>query len=94
MSAESKLQGAVIAYAKRKGYMVKRNYMGPGAETGWPDVEFFSPCGSMFFIEFKAPDGELSTRQRFIIGRLRARNHVVHVCDDFEDAKDIVDVYC
>lgn len=93
MSAESDLQNATIKYAKKNGYMVKRNFMAPGAETGWPDVEFFSPTGNMFFIEFKAPGGELSARQRFIIGRLRAREHLVFVCDDLEDAKDITDVY-
>lgn len=93
MSAESKIQNEAIHHARRAGYMVKRNYMGPGAQTGWPDVEFFSPTGKMFFIEFKAPGGTPSARQRFIIARLRARGHEVHVCDDLQAAKDIIDAH-
>lgn len=93
MSAESKLQNAAIKYAKSAGYMVKRNYMGPGVATGWPDVEFFSPTGNMFFIEFKAPGGKPSTRQRYVMGKLAAREHKVFICDDLDDAKRIIDAY-
>lgn len=94
MSTESKIQAATIRYAKKKGMLTKRNYMGPGAETGWPDVEFFPQGGEMFFIEFKKPGGELSARQEFIIRKLLDQGYRVHVCDSIESGERAVDVHC
>lgn len=91
MSAEGRIQRRAIDYARSIGLMVRRNYMGPGAETGWPDVEFFFPRGRVLFIEFKAPGEGLRKRQEFIIGMLRCRGHTVHVCDSYEDAKLVID---
>ncbi|MCK9513695.1 MAG: VRR-NUC domain-containing protein [Pigmentiphaga sp.] len=85
------VQNKAIRYAKSIGLMVRRNYMGPGAETGWPDVEFFFPRGKVLFIEFKAPGEPLRKRQEFIIAQLRERGHTVHVCDSYEDAKEAID---
>ena len=94
MSAEGKLQERAIRYARDLGMVVKRNYMGPGAETGWPDVEFFAAGGKMFFIEFKAPDGSLRKRQEYIIAQLRERGHTVYVCDRYEDACASINAHC
>lgn len=91
MTAESAVQKRTIRYAVSIGLMVRRNYMGPGTETGWPDVEFFFPNGHMFFIEFKAPGESLRKRQEFIIKQLRERGHVVYVCSSFEAAKEAID---
>jgi hypothetical protein len=93
MSAEAKLQSKAINYARDAGLLTKRNYMAPGAETGWPDVEYFAFGGRMFFIEFKAPDGSLRARQEYIIALLRERGFTVHVCDCYEDARRIIDAH-
>lgn len=91
MSAESKIQNKAIAYAKMNRLLVKRNYMGPGAEVGWPDTEIFGPGARTLFIEFKAPGGELRKVQEYKIACLRALGHWVAVCDSFEEAKAAID---
>ena len=91
MSAESKLQTRVVKYARARGLMVKRNVMGPGAEVGWPDVEVFGPGGRVVLIEFKAPGKEPRMNQWYRIRRLRDLGHEVHVCEEYEAAKEIID---
>lgn len=91
MTPEGKIQAAAIAYAKKRGVRVRRNYMGPGAETGWPDVEYLPGRGFVFFIEFKAPGGRTSARQRLVIAELIADGYDVHVCYGLEDAVQIID---
>jgi hypothetical protein len=93
MSAEGRLQIKAVRYARHHGLMAKRNYMGPGAETGWPDVEFFAPGGRVIFFEFKAPGKKLRKRQVYIGRRLREIGHEVHTCDDFNAFKEIIDAY-
>ncbi len=93
MSAENDIQSAAVLYAKKRGLVVRRNYMGPGAETGWPDVEVFFPMGRVLFMEFKVPGAELRKRQEYIISLLRNLDHTVHVCDSLEDAKQLIDAY-
>ena len=94
MSAESKLQTRAVGYARSLGLLVKRNYQGPGAESGWPDVELFAPGGRVVLIEFKAPGKEPRKLQRYRIQRLRDLGHSVHVCDDFDHAKEIIEGCC
>jgi hypothetical protein len=89
--SEASIQTRAVNYARRRGIMAKRNYMGPGAETGWPDVEFFTDRGGMFFIEFKRPGGKLRRRQAYITGKLMSLGHAVFVCDDYEQSKRIID---
>lgn len=91
MTPEGKIQKRAIDYAKKRGIRVRRNHMGRGAETGWPDVEFLPGAGRVFFIEFKAPGGSLSARQELVIGDLVRRGYSVHVCSSFEDAQQIID---
>lgn len=91
MTPEGKIQSRAIVYAKKRGCKVRRNQMGRGAETGWPDVEFFPGGGHVFFIEFKAPGGKASARQKYVIADLIARGYDVHVCYSFEDAKQVID---
>jgi hypothetical protein len=91
MTPEGKLQKAAIDYAKKRGLLVRRNHMGPGVATGWPDVEFLPGAGYVFFIEFKAPGGVPSARQQLEIADLIRRGYDVHVCWSFEDAKQVID---
>jgi len=93
MSAEKRLQDRIVAYARGKGWKVKRNYMGPGAEVGWPDLEIFMSRGRILLIEVKAPDGKLRKVQEYRIQELRALGHRAEVCDDFLDAVSIIEEY-
>jgi len=91
MTPEAKIQQKAIDYARSRGFKVRRNHMGPGVETGWPDVEFLPGGGFVFFIEFKAPGGACSARQRLVIAELIRRGYDVHVCWSFEDARQVID---
>lgn len=88
---EASYQTDTVNYARSKGYMAKRNYMGPGCEVGWPDVEIFVPAGRVLLIEFKSPGKEPKKIQEHRIGRLRKLGHWVAVCYNFEDAKKVID---
>lgn len=94
MTPEGKIQKRAIEYAKKCGMKVRRNHMGPGTETGWPDAEFLPGQGRVFFIEFKAPGGVLSARQELVMADLVRRGYPVHVCWSFEDAKQVIDAEC
>jgi hypothetical protein len=91
MSPEGKLQARAIAYARKCGMLVKRNYMGSGAEVGWPDVEIFCPGGRVVLVEFKAPHKALRPTQKYKIHQLHNLGHEAHVCDSFEDFSRIID---
>jgi hypothetical protein len=89
--AEAKLQARVIKYAKGLGFLAKRNYNGPGVEVGWPDTELFLPGGRVLLFEFKDTGKEARKIQAYRIGQLRALGHHVFVCDNYSDAKAIID---
>ncbi len=91
MSKESKIQTRIIEYARSLGFAAKRNYMGPGAETGWPDVEIFVPYGKVVFIEFKSPGKKPRKIQEYRIEKLRQLGFRVLICDDYDEARDIID---
>lgn len=90
MTPEGRIQKAVIDYAKKHGVLVKRNHMAPGAERGWPDVEFFF-FGAVLLVEFKAPGKKPTTLQQFRIDELRKRGHAVCVVDSIELGKLVID---
>ena len=80
-----------VQYARGQGYMAKRNYMGPGAEVGWPDVEIFMPLGRVLLIEFKVEGAEPRKIQAYRIVQLRKLGHRVETCTSFEQAKVVID---
>jgi hypothetical protein len=79
-----KIQAKIILHAKRLGFLVKRHYNGPGAETGWPDLEIILPRGRTLWIEVKAPGDRLRKRQEYIISLLEALGHDVFICESAE----------
>jgi hypothetical protein len=89
--AESKAQKKTIEYARKLGYMAKRNYMGPGCEVGWPDVEIFMPVARVLLIEFKEPGEEPKKIQAYRAQQLRAMGHNVITATTFEEAKRAID---
>jgi len=90
VSTETSIQTQAVSYARSFGLMAKRNFMGPGAEVGWPDVEIFGHGGKVLFIEFKAPGKEPRKLQKHRIQRLRNLGHSVYVCDSFDVAKALI----
>lgn len=90
---ERDIQSRTIKYAKSCGFMVKRNVMYPGAETGWPDAEFFTPTEGMFFIEFKATGRKPTRKQQHMIGKLRALGYHVYVVDNVTLGKQVIDSF-
>jgi hypothetical protein len=88
---EGKIQAAVVKYAKGLGFLAKRNYNAPGAETGWPDTEFFLPGAVTLFFEFKRLGEEPTKLQAHRISQLRELGHHVYVCDDVEYGKGVLD---
>lgn len=82
-----------IRYARSKGFPAHRNYFGPGAEIGWPDVEIFLP-GSVLLIEFKVLGKVMRKIQKYRADRLRDLGHRVETCYTFEEAKALIDDIC
>lgn len=91
VTPEGRIQKKAIEYAKKLGFLAKRHYNGPGAQTGWPDVQFFLPGGRTLHIEFKAPGKEATAIQQYRIDALRQLGHEAIVCDSYEDAKAALD---
>jgi hypothetical protein len=91
---EGRIASRVTNYAKSLGFLAKRNYNGPGVETGWPDHEYFLPGARVLLFEFKRPGGELRKIQKYRIAQLLQRGHHVYVCDSYESGKAILDAAC
>ena len=90
---ESSVENPVVAYAKKKGVLVRK--MNGLGFRGWPDRLFIFSGGMTVWIEFKAPGKlkKLSANQKEIIAELQKRNHAVYVVDDKQTGKDIIDRY-
>ena len=58
-----------------------------------PDRMFVNPDGVVFFIEFKREGEKPTDGQTREIGKLRAYEQAVYVCDSVEDGKGIIDQY-
>lgn len=93
MSREAGYQTKTVNYARLQGYMAKRNYMGPGCEVGWPDVEIFMKRGRVLMIEFKVPGAEPKKIQAYRAIELRKLGFRVVTCFSFEEAKKEIDDY-
>lgn len=91
--AESSYQTDAVNYARSLGYMAKRNYMGPGCEVGWPDVEIFMPIAFVLLIEFKSPGKEPRKIQSYRAHQLRKMGFTVETCYSLEEAKEAIDRY-
>lgn len=57
-----------------------------GANTGWPDRQFFVGHDRVLLIEFKDPDGELGPKQVYMIEMLKGLGYDVQVHDNREEA--------
>lgn len=80
-----------VEYAKKMGMQVmKFEKVG----KGWPDRIFLAQGGISFFIEFKrSVGGVLSVHQKHKISILHKLGFGVHVVDNIQDARVIIDGY-
>lgn len=77
-SRESAIEKDACKWAVRNGWMaVKLQDLG---NTGWPDRTFIKN-GKVLWVEFKAPGGRLSPKQRVRILAIRAHGGHVLVSD-------------
>lgn len=74
---ESKLEKKFVEDLKKSGCLVYK-FVSPGND-GVPDRIIVTPGGSVYFVEFKAPQGNLSAVQKMQIGRLRGHGARVFV---------------
>lgn len=88
---EAAEQKKTIDYARSRGFMAKRNYMGPGCEVGWPDVEIFMPIAHILLLEFKVPGEEPKKIQSYRAQQLRKLGFDVETVYSHEEAKRIID---
>jgi hypothetical protein len=58
---------------------------------GWPDRLFILKDGRTFWIEFKAPGGELKGKQTLKASLLRELGHDVEVHDNYPDAMEAIE---
>jgi len=100
LTPEQKVQRAVCRYAVSLGFLPKRNFMGPGVQTGWPDTEIFMPGGRLLLVEFKAPPTKKKPKkkqptkiQQWRIDQVLALGFDVIVCDDIEAGKSVLNEY-
>ena len=88
MGPEARIERASAAYAKRRGCWALK--LLPSI-TGLPDRLILGPGAVVWFVEFKAPGGRLSTRQVLVTEALRRFGFKVSVMDDARDFKLVLD---
>jgi len=88
---ESEVENPVVSYARKKGYVVDK-FTSP-SKRSVPDDLFLSPCGVIFFAEFKAPGKKPTKKQAEDHARRRANNALVYVIDDVDEGKRVVDFF-
>lgn len=74
---ESKIEKKFVEDLKKKGCLVYK-FVSPGND-GVPDRIIVTPGGSVYFVELKAPQGDLSAMQKMQISRLRGHGARVFV---------------
>ena len=89
---ESSVEGRAKRYARSLGYWV-RKFKSPGRRSA-PDDIFKHRYGIPFFIEFKAHGKPATALQLEEHAEMRAAGLTVYVCDNFDDAKAILDRHC
>lgn len=86
---ERSIENAVVKYAKKRDVeSVKLNGMG---KRSHPDRMLLGPNGGLLFIEFKREGEEPTPAQLYLHEKWRRLGHEVHVIDDVEDGKDLID---
>lgn len=88
---EAFIEKEVCKYARKLGWRVRKvSYLG---RRGCLDRWFKRELGQLVIIEFKDPNGALSSAQRKEVNWLRANGFHVHVVDSIEDGQAIFDAW-
>lgn len=77
-----------LSVAKMGGLCVKQQMVGI---AGFPDRLVLMPSGIGLFIEFKAPHGRLSERQKVVIQKLKKSGHRVEVVSSQTQAESLLE---
>jgi hypothetical protein len=85
---ESSIEAAAVAYAKKRGWWQMKVMR--ASVRGIPD-RWFIRDGALLVIEFKSERGRLSDHQSRRIEELRQQNVDVHVVDNIEQAKELLE---
>lgn len=89
MGLEKHLEKRIVDYVgSLRGVAYKLRIDG---ENGFPDRSIFLPGGKLLLLETKTPIGRLSANQIDKIDRLTDLGFVVRTCDNWADAKRIID---
>ena len=89
---ESSVEGRACTYARSLAYWT-RKFKSPGKRSA-PDRIFSNAFGFVLFLEFKARGKKPTALQLAEHDEMRAHGLIVHVCDNFDDAKTILDRHC
>lgn len=89
---ESEVEGKVKRYAKSKGVIVDK-FTSPSKRSVPDDIFTFPPNGWVVFFEFKKPGAKPTPKQEEDHAKRRAVGAHVHVVDNVEEGKRIVDHY-
>ena len=88
---ESEIESKVCHYARQRYNILGYKFTSPNRRSV-PDRLFLGPGGIHFFIEFKRLGGKPTKSQKREIDRLRGFGHHVHICDDVDRGKAIIDL--
>lgn len=88
---ERDVESKVCVYARSKGFLAYK-FTSP-ARAAVPDRLFITPTGRHFFIEFKATGKEATDAQLREHRVLRNNGAYVHVVNDVEKGKEIIDLW-
>jgi hypothetical protein len=87
---EARIQEKVVKWWRSLGYeAIKVGVVGSFGTQGWPDYMFLGLDGLIFFIEFKATDGDCTPLQLERHRQLRRMGQRVYVCYDAAVGKAI-----
>jgi hypothetical protein len=86
---ESAIEAACCAYAVKRGCIPLKQ---SGGEVGTPDRVFLLPRGKVLVVEFKAPDGRLSPRQKLVFEKYAERGHPVLIIRQVKTFKLVLDL--
>jgi len=85
---EGALEAACCKHAVKRGCIPLKQ---AGGEAGTPDRVFLLPKGKVLVVEFKAPNGRLSPRQKLVFEKYGEAGHPVFVIRDTAVFKMMLD---
>lgn len=88
---EKEVEGPVKDYARAKGLYVRKFQSENNRSV--PDDIFGTPKGVVFFIEFKRPGKKPTPAQADEHELMRKKNLKVHVIDNVQEGKALIDQY-